>query len=217
MKKKLAMLLLTGVLALSSCGNNTDQDSSSKQSFEPSESSNSEESFADFQESSSSDDLDAIGQIDVEEGIFDVELTIPADFIGEQTQSDLDETAKEYGFKSIILNSDGSATYTMTKQQHEKLMEEYRTQLNNTLNELVGSEDYPNFTAIEANENFTEFTITTKSTELDMTESFSVIAFYMLGGWYNAFNGEEVSNISVTFVNATTGEVISTSNSNDTQ
>ena len=83
------------------------------------------------------------------------------------------------------------------------------------MNEMVGSENYPNFTKIEANENFTEFTVTTKSAELDMNESFSTMAFYMYGGLYGVFSGENVSNISVTFINADTGQVIETANSSD--
>lgn len=103
----------------------------------------------------------------------------------------------------------------MTKEQHTELMDEYRAEKNNTLHDMIGSEKYPNITNIEANDNFTEFTITTKNTELDMAESFSSLAFYMLGGMYNAFSGEDIDNISVTFINANSGEVITTANSSD--
>ena len=147
----------------------------------------------------------------------EMELTIPAEFVGEQTQEDLNEIAEENGFKSITLNEDGSATYVMTQKQHEEFLTEYRNQINDSLKEMIGSESYPNFTKIEANDNFTEFTITTKSTSLDMNESFSVMAFYMFGGLYGVFSGETVDNVTVTFVNEATGEVISTSNSKDMQ
>ena len=48
-----------------------------------------------------------------------------------------------------------------------------------------------------------------------MAESFSVLGFYMYGGMYNIFNGTAVDNVSVKFINADTGEVISTTNSKD--
>lgn len=163
----------------------------------------------------SSPNLDALGEIEVDENLFDVELTIPADYVGGSTQDDLDNLAKEYGFRSITLNSDGSATYIMTKKQHQELLEEYREQINNSLSEMVGSENYPNFVKIESNDNFTEFIVTTKSAELDMNESFSIMAFYMYGGMYNVFSGESIENISVTFVDESTGEVISVSDSKD--
>ena len=103
----------------------------------------------------------------------------------------------------------------MSKKQHQELLSEYRELINSSLNEMIGSEDYPNFTNIETNDNYPEFTITTKNTELDMVESFSVIGFYMYGGLYNVFSGEEVDNISVTFINANTGDIINIANSSD--
>ena len=76
-------------------------------------------------------------------------------------------------------------------------------------------EDYPNITSIEANDDFTSFTVTTKSTELDFAESFSVLAFYIYGGMYNQFNGTPVDNVHVDFVNADSGEIISSADSKD--
>lgn len=207
MKRKLAMLILALSLAISAtaCGGD-----SKEKATEPEKK---EEPSKDSDETT--DDLEALGDVDVEEGIFNVELTIPAEYIEGQTQEDLNKVSEEHGFKSITLNPDGSATYTMTKKQHKALLEEYSAQINTSINEMIGSENYPNFTKIEANENFTEFTVTTKSAELDMNESFSTMAFYMYGGLYSVFSGENVSNISVTFINADTGQVIETANSSD--
>lgn len=161
-----------------------------------------------------SSELKAIGDIEVEKELFDVTLTIPADYVGEKTQEELDADAAEYGYK-VVLNDDGTATYTMTKSQHKAMLEDYRKELNTSLAEMVASEEYPNITDITANDNFTNFTVTTKSTELDMSESFSVMAFYMYGGIYNIFSGENVDNVHVDFVNADTGEIISSSDSSD--
>jgi len=158
--------------------------------------------------------LDAVGDIEVDKGIFDVEINIPAEYMGETTQEELDETAKAAGYKAV-LNDDGSATFTMSKTQHKKMMAEISESLKASLEEMIESEDYPNFTDIRANEDFTNFTITTKSTELDLSESFSTIAFYMYGGIYNIYNGTSVDNIHVDFVNADSGEIISSSDSKD--
>lgn len=160
-------------------------------------------------------DLEGLGDIEVDEGLLDVELTIPADFVEGVTQEELDEAADEEGYKSATLNSDGSITYVMTKAQHKKMMTEITEGINMELQGMVGSEDYPNFTKIEANSDYTKFTITTTSTELDLAESFSVINFYMQGGLYNIFNGTPVDNIHVEFVNAESGEIISSSDSSD--
>lgn len=174
---------------------------------------------AESSEADSSDDgmsqLEAIGDVDVDKGIFDVTLTIPKDFVGDTTQEKLDESVKEKGYKSATLNSDGSVTYVMTKAQHKEMMDGITESINNSLAEMAGSEDYPNITSVTANSDFTSFTITTKNAEPDMMESMSVLALYMYGGMYAIFNGETADNIHVDFVNADSREVISSANSED--
>lgn len=161
------------------------------------------------------ENLDDLAKVEVEKGLFDVELTIPATYIGDKTQEELTATAQENGYKSITLNEDGSATYIMTKSQHKKLLKNMKKSFDEGLDELIGSEEYPSLKKIETNDNYTEFTITTTSTELNLTESFSVMAFYMYGGMYSVFSGEAVDNVHVKFVNDVTGEIISEANSNE--
>lgn len=159
-------------------------------------------------------ELDAVGDIEVEKELFDVTVTVPSDYVGDATQEELSKEAEANGYK-IVLNDDGSATYTMSKSQHKKMMDEFSDNINTALTDMVGSEDYPNFTDIKANDDFTQFTVTTKSEELNLTESISVMGFYMYGGMYNIFNGTAVENVHVDFVNADTGEIISSSDSKD--
>ena len=154
-------------------------------------------------------------KIEVDENLLTVEITIPSDFIGETTQEELNQTVEEEGFKSITLNEDGSATYVMTKKKHKEMMSEIKSGIDEELQAMVGSEEYPNFTKVEANKDYTSFTITTTSSELDLAESFSVMNFYVQGGLYNVFNGTPADNIHVDFVNADSGAIISSSDSSD--
>lgn len=153
--------------------------------------------------------------IEVEKELFDVEITLPADFVGEITQEDLDEES-EY-FHSATLNEDGSVTIVMSKKQHKAFMQELADEINAALAEMPGSEEFPNITKVEANDDFTLFTVTTKSTELSLPEAFSVMGFYMYGGMYGAFNGVDVDtfDVRVDFVNADSGEVIDTASLSD--
>lgn len=205
-KKNIIFLLITAMM-LSSCGSrkleNTESTSEKVLSAK--------QGAGTFQTKS---DINSIGSIDVDQELFTVTLNIPKDFVGDTTQEELDNISKEKGFHSIKLNNDGSATYIMTQVQHDQMMSEYRNQINDELSKLINSENYPNFTKIEANNDFTEFIITTKSKELDLTEAFSVMQFYVYSGLYNVFNGTEVDNISVIFKNAETGAIIHTENSN---
>ena len=159
--------------------------------------------------------LEALGDIEVDENLFDVEITVPADFVGETTQEELDAKAKESDIHSITLNEDGSATYVMSKSQHKKLLQDMATSINQSLSEMVGSEDFPTITDIQANDNFTEFKVTVSAEELGLSESMSVLGFYMYGGLYGIFSGETPDNIHVDFVNADTGEIVFSANSSE--
>ena len=103
----------------------------------------------------------------------------------------------------------------LDKAKHEEMISDVRKQINDSLQEMVGSETYPNITAISANDDFTNFTVTTKNKELDFAESLGVMTLYIYGGMYAVFSGEEVDNIHVEFVNADSGEVISSGDSKD--
>ncbi|WP_349948543.1 hypothetical protein ABFV83_08970 [Lacrimispora sp. BS-2] len=198
-----ASIIFSTLILLTSCGKNTDSASAISETVSAEISIKESNTNAETK-----NDLDAIGNADVE-------LNIPAKFIGKQTQDDLNELCKEKGYKSITLNGDGSATYILTKKQHKKMMNELKDNINSSISEMIGSEDYPDFTDVTANENFTEFEISTKSTELNMADRFSILGFYMYGGMYNIFNGTAADNISVKFVNADSGEEILTANSKD--
>ncbi len=219
MKKKFIMLTLFIMVSITtiSCKNND----TPKEDQTPAENTTDETETVSADptqvEGGSADDisdLDALGDIEVEKELFDVNLTIPAQYIGELDQAKLEQQATEGGYK-ITMNDDGSATYTMTKSQHKKLMEEMSSTINSSLSEMISSESYPNFTDITTNEDFTNFTVTTRSTELDMNESFSTMAFYMYGGMYGIFNGKTPENIHVEFINADSGEVIESADSSN--
>lgn len=212
--KKLLAAALAATLALNLCA------CSSSVKEEPSPAPAASESQASTEESTSEtsdgmEELESLGDIDVDKNLFDVVITMPADLVGETTQEELDQQAADSGVHSITLNEDGSATYVMSKEQHKKLLEDTRQSIQTSLDEMVGSEDYPNITSIVANDDFTSFTVTTTSTEVSFTEAFSVIGLYMYGGIYGIFSGETPDNIHVDFVNADTGEIIDSSDSQD--
>lgn len=203
MKKKIVTIMLISTLALAGCGSTNQTETPSSQI---------EDTTATEQNIS---ELNALGDIDVDKNLFDVTITVPADFVGETTQEELDQKAKDSDIHSITLNEDGSATYVMSKSQHKAMLKDLSDNINSSLSDMVTSGDYPNFTDITANSDFTEFTVTTTSTDLDLAESFSVMGFYMYGGLYAIFNGETADNIHVDFVNADSGDIIYSSDSAD--
>ena len=197
MMRRIIALLISAVMliSLASCGNGKDKTSNEE-----------------ARQDSSSGNKDA-GEIEVEKEIFDVVITLPAEMMGEVTQEELDATVSEGNFHTAVLNEDGSVTYEMSKRMHKKLMAEMAGEISESLNEMIGSEEYPNFTNIEGNSDYTHFIVTTKSSELELAESFSVLGFYVMGGLYAAFNGDSDVEITVDFVNADTGEIIDSASS----
>ena len=155
------------------------------------------------------------GEVEVEKELFDVVITLPADLMEGTTQEELDESVAEGMYHAAALNEDGSVTIEMSKRQHRKYMQEMAADLEKSLQEMVGSEDYPSFTEVKAENDYTHFTVTTTSQELNLQESFSVLGFYIMGGMYAIFNGVSEPVITVDFVNADSGEIISSSSSAD--
>lgn len=146
-----------------------------------------------------------------------VEITIPSDYVGEDaTQDELDAAVERTdGFKSATLNADGSVTYVMTEACHKKLMQDMAVQIDSSLADMVGSEDYPNVTAIDAADDYTKFTVTLSSDTVSFQESIMALAFYMSGGLYHYFStGEPVDNINVRFVDQS-GNLLQEANSKD--
>lgn len=212
MKKIISILVcLSILLSCAACGGSSSAPSSSPADSVPAPSSSSEPTDTD----QIMNDLDSLGDIEVEKDLFDVTLTIPAEYVGDTTQEELDQDVAEGRIHSATINEDGSITYVMSKSQHKQLLSEIATGLNEALSDMVGSDDYPNITDIKANDDFTSFTVTTTSTELSMQESFSVLGFYIYGGMYAIFSGDEADNIHVDFVNAETGEILASSDSKD--
>lgn len=154
--------------------------------------------------------------IEVDEGLLNVEITVPPDFLEEgTTQETLDETAKEEGIKSITLNDDGSATYIMSKSKHDEMMAGIRESIDESMAEMIDPETYPTFVEVTSNDDYTHFTVKLSSNEVGLFESISVLGFYMLGGLYNAFNGTPVDDVTVSFVNADTGDIIQEAHSSE--
>ncbi len=210
MKPKLLLTIMIGILTFSISACTPKEEPSGDVSEETTTNENAEDS-----ELSAKDELEALGDVEVEENLLSVEITLPAEYSEGTTQEEIDASVGNDTFKSATVNADGSITYKMSKKQHKALLADIAEQYNSALQEMVGSESTPNITEISANEDFTHFTVKTKSTELDLAESFSVLALYMYGGIYGIFNEYTPDNIAVEFYNADSGELIESANSKD--
>lgn len=232
MKKPLILaLFIVLCLSLAACGGNAayqsgDPASETSSQSEPeaqSEESQPDESTASApsqseaeaqseepQAAESENESEAPQPVEAERGSSAVEITVPAAFLEEiPALESLDEAAKADGIESITLNDDGSATIVMSKSKHDELMAEVRATIDQAMEEMADPERYPTFVKVSANDDYSHFMIELSSDEVGLAESISVLGFYMLGGMYNVFNGAAADDITVTFVNSGTGDIIS--------
>lgn len=154
------------------------------------------------------------GQIKVEEGLLDVTITMPADFVGEDiTQESLDEGVDENRYKSATINEDGSVTYVMTKAQHDAMLKELQDTMDEALDSMA--ENYENMASVKAENDYTKFIVTLNTGEMGLEESFAAFGFTIISGYYHMFKGEETPEIVVDYIDGTTGELIDSWNSSE--
>ena len=157
------------------------------------------------------DALESFGQVETENGILYVKITLPADFVGDEvTQESIDSKAGET-YTSGTLNEDGSVTYKMTKKQHKAMLTSLAETCEESFQEWVDSSDYA-ISEISHNSDFTSFDVHLETEEAGFSEKFLALAFYMYGGIYARFSGKKVDNIEVNYYSVN-GDLIETANS----
>lgn len=156
----------------------------------------------------SSPQLDILKDIEVKKDSSGVELNIPAGFLGPVTQEDVKQAASDADYPYGALNEDGSVTFRMSQDQHQELINGMADYINEALEDMIVSEEYPTFTTIQTNTDFTEFIITTSSKKLEKADSFSAMTLCMYGNLYAAFCGRTAQNVHVEYINEDSGQVI---------
>lgn len=152
-----------------------------------------------------------------EEKLLSVEVTIPAVFYEEDgeemTQEKVDQTVSDNGFKSGVLNSDGSVTFSMSKSQHAEFLQSLKDATEETAADFVDGDDrIESFTKITFNDDLSEFKIYIDSETYTDLDSISAIAFYFAGQYYQLFSGVpfEDTEVTIDFIDKDTNEVVTT-------
>lgn len=150
--------------------------------------------------------------LSAEKGLLNVEVTIPATLV-KQIDSELtsqeaaDSFAEEQGIKKAVYNSDGSLTLTMTKAEHKKIVDDMAETIDEALQEMIDDES-SNVSKIDVNDTYSDFKVTLDSDSVSLVDSFNVLAFYIYGGYYNALAGNQVDDVTIEYISASTGEVL---------
>jgi len=194
MKKFLVVILaLSMTLSLCACGSGQDTSAPSNNE-QPTEASNPTTS-------GKSDN----SKIEVDEGLLTVEVTMPASFFKEKTEEEIKAAADENGFISCTVNADGSVTYKMTKAKHKEMLAELKSSLDESIADMINGKDaVESFQKIEYADDFSKFDV--------YVDNLYVLAFYISGAYYQAFDGKDITkaDVVVNIIDSATNETLNT-------
>lgn len=152
--------------------------------------------------------------VEVDKGLLNVEITLPASFFEEEEDHDqMIADAKADGVKDVIVNDDGSLTYKMSKAKHKEMLAEMKTGLLETVDEIKDGEDFESIKDVKHNKSFSEFTLVVEQEMFeDSFDAFATMGIGMSAMLYQLFTGVSVDEYKVTIdIQAEeSGEVIDT-------
>lgn len=152
--------------------------------------------------------------INVDKGLFNVEITLPDVFFEGEDIDSVIANAEEDGME-VTKNEDGSLTYKVSKAKHEELMNELETSITESVEDMINSEDYISIKDITYNKKFSEFTLLVdKNAYENSFDGFAVLGLGMSGAMYQLFNGADIDNYNVKIIvkDESTQEVIAEAN-----
>lgn len=194
--KKLIALLAASLLVLGACGSEEAEEVDNQASTET----------VDTEETESEE-----GGVNVDKGLFSVEVTLPAAFFEGEDVAVTVANAEENGFGEATVNDDGSVTYKMSKSKHKEMMEEMAVSVEETKRSLVESGDFPSIKNVETNKDYSHFTLSVDREAYENSfDAFATMSVGMVGSMYQAFNGvkADAMEVLIEVKDVDTGEII---------
>jgi len=151
--------------------------------------------------------------IEVDEGLFNVEVTLPAEIFEGWSEENIAANTREAGASDYTINADGSVTYIMSKAAHDEAVQEMRDGIDFRIQEAVN--ERPNvFKSVTYNDAVSKFEVTVDKDayEADMGASFIGFNLGLSGTYYQMFEGVPTDDreVVINFIDASTNEVFDT-------
>lgn len=153
------------------------------------------------------------GGVDVDKGLFNVEVTLPASFFEGEDMESVAANAEAEGVGEATVNEDGSVTYKMSKSKHTEMMDEMAKSVEESKKEIVDSGDFPSVQAIENNKDYSKFTVSVDREAFENSlDGFVTMSIGLVGCYYQAFDGTDPEDlhVEIDLKDAATGEVYNT-------
>lgn len=152
-------------------------------------------------------------KVQVDKGLLNVEITLPASLFKNQDMDKVIEKAKADGVKDVTPNPDGSVTYKMPKSVHAEMMKKMEKNITDSVQDLKSGNSFKSIKDVTHNKSFSEFTlIVDKSAYEKSFDGFASIGLGMSGMYYQLFNGvsSEKLKVSIQIKDEATKEVFKT-------
>jgi hypothetical protein len=157
------------------------------------------------------DPLEGLGDVEVDRGLLNVEVTLPPVYFEGQSPEDILSEARGDGISDVTVNPDGSVTYRMSKMRHRELMQEINASLRESLVTLP--DDFSSVQEVTVNQDVTAFRIVADQAAYESSlDGFVIFAIAMQAGMYHLFDGATSDSYRVTIdlVDAASGTVFDT-------
>lgn len=146
--------------------------------------------------------------IQVDKGGDSVVITLPAAFFEGMSAEDIEAAAEEQGYTDTLVNEDGSVTYTIPKDVHDKALTAMSDQIDATIEKTLADE--PSILDITHDSGYTSYEVTADRAAFEASFSASLVGFTlaMSSMFYLAFDGvpTEDQRVEVLYLDAATGE-----------
>ncbi|RKN86379.1 hypothetical protein D7M11_03555 [Paenibacillus ginsengarvi] len=129
-------------------------------------------------------------KINVDKGLLDVEVTLPASFFNGQDLDQVIEKAKTDGVKEAKKNADGSVTYKMSKAKHAEMMKNFEDAIVKMVDDLKSGKDFKSIKAVDVTKKYSEFTVTVDKNAFENSfDAIGLLGVGMSSMFYQSFNG----------------------------
>lgn len=143
------------------------------------------------------------------EGTDNLAISVLNDYVDEElTQKDYDAKVAQNGWESATVDKDGSVVFVMTEEKRQEQVKLIKEEVKKYVADLAPSAIYPNYSSIDANDEFTKFTVHCSKKELSTKEIQIILKLYAQSGMWNSFNGTAGRKCTVVFLDDATGDQI---------
>lgn len=151
--------------------------------------------------------------VEVDKNLLDVTVTLPGSmFEGEDINAKVEEMKLD-GVKEATVNEDGSITIKMSKSKHKEMIEEMKTSIIESFEDIKTSGNFTSIKDIKYNDDFTKITLeVVKSDYENGLDAFATFGIGISSMMYSLYNGVENDKIQITIEakDSETGEVFRT-------